>query len=168
MLGINPTRIAVMGDSAGGGMAAALSLLARDRKLSPSIALQVLVYPMLDDRIIDDVRLEGRTSVSASDTRTSWNAYLGSVATGTNQVPQYAAAARMTDPVGLPKTYLEVGELDGFCRETVKFGMRLLEAGVEIELHLYSGLQHAFDVFAPDADASKIAMDSRATALRKL
>jgi len=119
-LGVNPKRIAVMGESAGGGLAAAVTLLARERG-GPPIAKQILVYAMLDDQTVEE---DPKTSPfliwTAADNITGWSAMLGQLY-GTEKIPETAAAARMIDPKGLPSTYIEVGELDLFRDEDVEF-----------------------------------------------
>jgi acetyl esterase/lipase len=145
-LGADPDRIGVIGYSAGGGLAAALGLVARDRGEIP-IRWQALIYPMLDDR---------RVTVSSgwevpiwkpSDNHFGWSSYLGE-RFGTDDVPTYAAAARATDLRGLPPTFLMVGALDIFHDEDVDFANRLTHAGVPTELHVYPGAPHAFDGLA--------------------
>ncbi|ATB40116.1 hypothetical protein CYFUS_005564 [Cystobacter fuscus] len=144
-LGVDPSRIAVMGDSAGGGVAAAVALLARDRRLE--IARQVLIYPMLDDRTTDaDPHLAAvPTLFSYAFNRTAWAAVLGEHA-GTQRVSPHAAPARNTDFTGLAPAYIEVGELDIFRDEDVRYALQLWRAGVPTELHVHPGLPHAFDV----------------------
>jgi acetyl esterase/lipase len=152
-LGIDPAQIGIGGSSAGGGLAAGLALLARDRG-EIEIQFQLLFYPMIDDR---------RTTPSASwdvpvwppqSNTFGWTSYLPDVVGGPD-VPGYAAAARATDLTGLPNTLLIVGGLDGFVDEDVAFASRLNQAGVSTELHVYPGGPHAFDVFAPYAALSK-------------
>src|SRR6185295_11303821 len=108
-LGVDPARIAVMGDSAGGGLAAGVCLLARDRG-GPPVAQQLLIYPMLDDRAqMPDPQLLPFLTWTYDDNVTGWTALLGDGA-GTDTVPPYAAPARARDLAGLPDTYLDVGD----------------------------------------------------------
>jgi acetyl esterase/lipase len=159
-LGIEPGRIAVMGDSAGGGIAAGLALLARDRG-GPSIAQQILIYPMLDDRTtVPDPELAPFAGWTYDDNLTGWRALLGE-ATGGPDVSPYAAPARMTDAANLPLIYIEVGELDIFRNECVEFARRTASAGVSTELHVHAGVPHGWDVVAPEADVTKRAMADR-------
>lgn len=145
-LGVDPSRIGIGGSSAGGGLAAGLGLLARDRGEVP-LAFQLLVYPMIDDRMI--------TASSAWDVpvwppaanKFGWGAYLGDLVNG--DVPIYAAAARCADLAGLPQTFITVGALDGFLDEDVDYAMRLTHAGVPTELHVYPGGPHGFDLLMP-------------------
>jgi acetyl esterase/lipase len=114
-LGVDPGRIGVFGDSAGGGLAAAVSILARDRK-GPAIAKQILVMPMLDDRTLTpDPQLARFAVWSWDDNRTGWGALLSDA--GGSDTPAYAAPARVADPAGLPPAYIEVGQLDIFRDE---------------------------------------------------
>ncbi|KAJ3455141.1 hypothetical protein MRS44_013741 [Fusarium solani] len=145
---IDPTRIAVHGDSAGGGIAAGVCLLARDRKLEPPIAKQILIYPMLDDRMRveqDDpsVKFMSWTPTTAT---IAWDAYLGKAREGNDaQTLSYVAPARATNLRGLPPTYIEVGTLDLFRDEDLEYARRLANDHVEVELHLWPGLPHGFD-----------------------
>lgn len=149
-LGVDAARLAVMGDSAGGGLAAGVCLLARDRG-GPSIAAQLLIYPMLDDRTRAGDPTDGSLLTwSYADNATGWGALLsGGAADG------YAAPARAEDLAGLPPAYLDVGGLDIFAQEDVGYAQRLLAAGVPVELHVYPGCPHAFDLLVPDADVSQ-------------
>ncbi|MDP4095588.1 alpha/beta hydrolase [Paenibacillus sp. P96] len=151
-LGVNSSRIAVVGASAGGGLTAALSLLARDRK-GPSIAFQMPLYPMLDDRgtskssnEITDERVW-----SKAKTQLGWEMYLED----NREVSPYAAPARATDLSGLPPTYTCVGDLDPFRDEIIDYVLRLTQAGVPTEFHLYPGCFHGFEEYAPAAEISQ-------------
>ncbi len=162
-LGIDRGRIGVGGLSAGAGLAAALAILARDRRQLP-VAFQYLDSPMLDDRI--------ETPSSQSDwlviwTRTSnrfgWDAYLGGAA-GADDPPRHAVPARNPDLTGLPPAFVVVGGADGFRDEDIEYATRLNGAGVPTELHVFPGMPHGFSVFAP-GDVSEVAS---AAALRWL
>src|SRR5262249_8324626 len=145
-----PARIVVMGDSGGGGLAAAATLMARDRGVA--VARQILVYPMLDDRTtVPDPELVPFAGWSYDDNYTGWHALLGD-AIGTDDVDPYAAPARATDLGGLPPTYIEVGELDIFRDESIEYARRLSNAGTSVELHVHPGCAHGFDRMNPDAD----------------
>ncbi len=153
-LGIDPDRIGVAGVSAGGGLAAALALLARDRGEVP-VAFQLLDSPMLDDRqITNSSRQDGLPVWSRNSNAFGWRAYLGDLY-GRNDVPATAAAARATDLSGLPPAYISVGAVDGFCDEDVDYALRLNHAGVPTELHVYPGACHGFNVIAPHARVTK-------------
>lgn len=166
-LGVDPARIAVMGDSAGGGLAAGVSLLARDRK-GPAIARQILVYPMLDDRnTVPDPRFDSLITWSYDDNVTGWQALLGGAAGG-DDVSPYAAPARATDLAGLPPTYLDIGDLDIFLDETLAYAARLSAAGVPVELHVYPGAPHGFELYAPQSALAARARTGRLRALKAL
>jgi acetyl esterase/lipase len=144
-LGVDPTRIAVAGESAGGGLAAALALLARDRGEVP-VAFQSLVYPMLDDRTsVDDDRhpFTGEFVWNHDANRFGWTGYLGRDP-GTDDVSPYAAPSRAVDLAGLPPAFIAVGALDLFLEEDLEYARRLLRAGVATELHVYPGAYHGF------------------------
>ena len=162
-LGVAPARIALMGDSAGGGLAAAVALLARER--GTLVARQVLIYPMLDDRTtVPDPVLAPYAGWSYDDNYTGWHALLGD-ATGGPGVPESAAPARAGDLAGLAPAYVEVGELDIFRDESVEYARRLSAAGVSAELHVHPGCPHGFDRVAPTASVTR---RSRADRLRIL
>jgi acetyl esterase/lipase len=166
-LGVDPARIAVMGDSAGGGLAAGVCLLARDRG-GPAVAQQLLIYPMLDDRPASpDSQLLPFLTWTYDDNITGWGALLGDAA-GTDGVSPYAAPARADDLSGLPDTYIDVGDLDIFRDEDITYARRLSDAGVPTELHLYPGCPHAFEALAGGADVSRRATGDRVRRLRAL
>jgi acetyl esterase/lipase len=165
-LGVDPRRIAIMGDSAGGGLAAATALVARDRR-GPSLAAQILVYPMLDDRNTKpDPEIAGSLTWTWDDNITGWGALLGRNA-GADIVDPHAAPARAPDLSRLPPTYLEVGQLDIFRDEGVAYAQRL-QAHVPTELHVHPGAPHGFELFAPDADVSRRATADRVRVLRSV
>jgi acetyl esterase/lipase len=166
-LGIDAGRIAVMGDSAGGGLAAGVCLLARDRG-GPSVAQQILIYPMLDDRTTTpDPQIEPFLTWTYDDNITGWAALLNGRA-DTETVSPYAAPARAEDLSGLPPTYIDVGDLDIFRDEDVTFARRLADAGVATELHVYPGCPHAFEALAPGAEVSRRVIADRVRRLRLL
>jgi acetyl esterase/lipase len=166
-LGVDPARIAVMGDSAGGGLAAGVSLLARDRG-GPAVAQQLLIYPMLDDRPQSpDPELLPFLTWTYDDNVTGWGALLGDGVT-TDTVSPYAAPARATDLTGLPATYIDVGDLDIFRDEDIAYARRLSNAGVPTELHLHPGCPHAFEALVRTADVSQRAISDRLRRLRAL
>jgi acetyl esterase/lipase len=157
---IDSKRIGTMGESAGANLATSITLMARDRGLSPPVAKQILVYPMLDDRNTKaHPGLMGLATWSTEANIACWSAYLGP-SFGCNRVSQYAAPAR-ANLQGLPPAYLEVGDLDIFIGETMEYASRLMQASVQVELHVYPGLPHAFDVFAPLSEPTKRAQTNR-------
>jgi acetyl esterase/lipase len=166
-LGVDARRIAVMGESAGGGLAAAVTLLARERN-GPAVAKQILVYPMLDDRtVVEDPQVSKFLIWTAADNITGWGALLGPLY-GTNNIPETAAPGRIVDAKGLPPTYIEVGELDLFREEDVEFARRLWRAGVSTELHIRPGCMHAFDMLAAESEVAKRAIAERVVAITSI
>jgi acetyl esterase/lipase len=148
-LGVDPGRVAVMGESAGGGLAAALALLARDRGEVPFI-LQVLVAPMIDDRTAvraDVGPYTGEFIWTREHNLFGWTCLLGGPPGGPDVSP-YAAAARAEDLAGLPPTFINLGDLDLFVEEAMDYSRRLLRAGVPVELHVYPGLTHGGGMMA--------------------
>jgi acetyl esterase/lipase len=141
-LGVDPARLALAGVSAGGGLAAATALLARDLG-GPTVCFQLLHIPELDDR------LETPSMRAFTDSpmwnrplaEQSWQAYLGPLA-GTDDVSPYAAPARATDLSGLPPAYISTAEADPLRDEGILYGLRLLQAGVSVELHQFPGTFH--------------------------
>jgi len=166
-LGVDPGRIAVMGDSAGGGMAAALTILARERG-GPAIARQILIMPMLDDRTTTpDPHIAPYLVWSYEDSHTAWPALLGDLAGGPD-VPATAAPARLQDASGLPPAYIEVGQIDVFRDEDLAYATKLSRAGVPVEFHLHPGAPHEFDSIAFTADVARRAIADRVRVLKSL
>jgi acetyl esterase/lipase len=152
-LGIDSSRIGIYGVSAGGGLAAGLGLLARDRR-EVQLAFQFLDCPMIDDRgSTPSITADGLYVWNATSNEFGWRSYLGELY-GSADVPIYAAAARATDLSGLPPTCVVVGAIDGFRDENIDYAQRLCQAGVDCELHVIAGLPHAY-MLAPDAAAVK-------------
>ncbi|KAF4820661.1 Carboxylesterase NlhH [Colletotrichum siamense] len=168
---VDNKRIAIMGDSAGGGLAAGAALLARDRALSPPIAKQVLIYPMLDDR----TRLPENSAYTQfllwteNANQLGWSSVLGEGVAGNPKANAsiYAAPGRAKNLRGLPPTYIDVGQLDLFMFEDIAYANKLAEAEVEVELHILPGLPHAFE-FASNATLVKQALQSRQRALTQV
>ncbi|WNF00818.1 alpha/beta hydrolase [Streptomyces luomodiensis] len=167
-IGGDPRRVLVAGGSAGGNLAAALALLARDRKEVELLA-QVLIYPMLDDRneTVSAHQMAGRGAWDRVSNDTAWTAVLGS-ARRSDDVPAYASPARETDLAGLPPAFLEVGAAETFRDEVVAYAGRIWASGGEAELHVWPGAFHGFDVFAPHAAISQDACNARLRWLRRL
>jgi acetyl esterase/lipase len=154
-LGIDGNRIGIHGLSAGGGLAAALALLARDRGEVP-IAFQLLDCPMLDDRqTTPSIKADDLYVWTAASNDFAWRAYLGALY-GSADVPAYAAPARANDLTNLPPTCLVVGSIDGFRDEDIAYAQRLNQAGVSCELHVIAGLPHAY-LLVPEAAAVQAA-----------
>ncbi|MEU8036944.1 alpha/beta hydrolase [Streptosporangium sp. NPDC049078] len=161
---VDPARIAIAGESAGGGLAAALALLARERaEVKP--VLQMLSYPMIDDRTTarTDVDRRGLRIWSQENNRFGWHAYLGPAATG--EVPPLAAPARYEDLAGLPPAWIGVGTNDLFHDENVAYAERLRQAGVPCTLHVVPGAYHSFDVIQSKAAVSRAFMRHQVAAL---
>lgn len=167
-LGGDRTRIAVMGESAGGGHAALLAIAARDRGEVP-IALQCLTYPMLDDRTGSTRALPpwiGQLCWTAADNHLGWESFLG-MKPGTAQVPSGAVPARVVDLKGLPATYIAVGSIDLFVNEDIDYARRLNDAGVDTELIVVPGAFHGFDLFPGTSGVVRRFNEARLIALRR-
>ncbi|MEV7045564.1 alpha/beta hydrolase [Amycolatopsis sp. NPDC051061] len=151
--GVDPDRIAIMGESSGGGLAAAVSLLAREDRLP--VAAQLLVSPMLDDRTTTAPScIEPFLTWTSATNRIGWTALLGE-RVGTEDVSAVEAPARAGDLQGLPPAYVEVGELDLFRDETVRYALRLMEHQVPVELHVHTGVNHGFERAVPTAQVAQ-------------
>jgi acetyl esterase/lipase len=140
-LGIDPDRIGIGGTSAGGGLAAALALLVRERGEIP-LRYQLLDCPMVDDRQVSpSSQLDGLLVWNRHSNEFGWRSYLGPLY-GSDDVPPFAAAARAADLRGLPPAYVCVGTADGFRDEDIEYATRLNQAGVPTELHVHPGAPH--------------------------
>ncbi|MEU7791630.1 alpha/beta hydrolase [Amycolatopsis sp. NPDC049159] len=167
-LNIDPERIVIGGASAGGGLAAAVSLMARDRT-GPAILAQLLLSPMLDDRNDSPSarQMRGLGIWDSSSNETGWNALLGDGVRGGPDVSAYAAPSRAADLSGLPSAFVDVGSAETFRDEDVAYASRLWQAGCDVELHVWPGGFHGFDVVVPDAVLSRDAVAARAAWLRR-
>jgi len=167
-LGIDPDRIAVAGASAGGGLAAALALMARDRG-GPRLIGQMLMCPMLDDRndSPSSRQMAGRGVWDHTANETGWTALLGN-ARGAPDVSPYAAPARATDLSGLPPAFIDVGSAETFRDEDVTYASRIWQAGGIAELHVWPGGFHGFTMMAPEAAVSRQAAAAQLSWLRRL
>lgn len=160
-LGIDANNIGLMGDSAGAGVAAALALLARDRK-GPKLAFQNLMFPMLDDRTVVETErnpVTGEFIWTRENNAFGWRALLG-CEPGSIDVSPYAAPARADDLAGLPATWIGVGTLDLFLDEDMAYAQRLMRAGVEVELNVWPGAYHGFNS-DPQASIAQRARETR-------
>lgn len=159
---VDPARVAIGGASAGGGMTAALALLARDRAEVP-LAAQILVYPMLDDRTVgpefDD---PGHRLWTQGSNAYGWKAYLGKTD------PEIAVPARNPDLSGLPPAWIGVGTLDLFHDEDLAYAQRLREAGIPVDVEVVDGAFHGFDGLAPKTAVSQGFFDSQVATLRRV
>jgi acetyl esterase len=163
-IGVDPARIVVMGESAGGGLAAALALMARDRS-GPRLAGQVLIYPMLDWRTggPDDLyrnRHTGEFVWTREKNRYGWEALRDSYQP-TDARKGWFSPALAEDLSGLPSAYISTGALDLFLDEDLAHARRLIDCGVQTELHVYPGAIHAFEMVPDTALAEQAAMDLR-------
>jgi len=154
-LGLDPARIAVRGESAGGNLAAALALMARERA-GPKPCFQLLVYPMLDDRTCTSAPhpYAGEFIWDQASNRFGWESWLGALP-GDPGVPALAAPGRAKDFSGLPATLIATAALDMFVEENLDYARRLIRAGVPTELYVVAGAFHGFDAMAPEADVSR-------------
>ncbi len=159
-LSVDPRRVALAGASAGGALAAAVALAARDRELA-NAAFQLLLYPVIDDRMITESMMT-LIDIQGWNRRNSehmWRHYLA----GSSETSPYAAPARATDLKGLPPAYVMTAELDALRDEGIEYAKRLLAAGVPVELHDFAGAFHGFDTLAagPVAELARAEQYSR-------
>ena len=167
-LGVDPARIALSGASAGGGLAAAIALLARDLS-GPAVCFQLLHIPELDDRLetpsmtrfVDSPLWNRPLAVK------SWQYYLGPMY-GRDDVPIYAAPARATDLSGLPPAYISTAENDPLRDEGILYALGLLQAGVSVELHQFPGTFHGSALVASAAITKRAQRESTAVLRRAL
>jgi acetyl esterase/lipase len=152
-LGVDRDRIGIGGASAGGGLAAGLGLLARDRG-EIALMFQLLIYPMIDDRQITPSSQWMDPIWPPAANAYGWRSYLGDIVAGPD-VAIYAAPARAEDLSGLPPTFIVVGALDGFSDEDIDYAVRLRHGGVPVELHVYPGMPHGFDALLPGLPLSR-------------
>ena len=167
-LGVDVGRVAVFGESAGGGHAAILANLATDRGEFP-IAFQCLIYPMLDDRTGSTRRVPdyiGRYAWTADWNALCWECFLGMPAGGDDS-PAVAVPSRRRDMRNLPPAFIGVGAIDLFVEENIEYASRLINAGVATELIVVPGGFHGFDIFAPESAASQNFDRAKTNALRR-
>jgi acetyl esterase/lipase len=167
-LGFDPSRIVIAGGSAGGGLTAALALMARDRG-GPAVLGQMLMCPMLDDRnnTPSALQMAGLGIWDRTANRTGWGALLGDAAGGPDVSP-YAAPGRAQDLSGLPPAFIDVGSAETFRDEDVAFATRIWQAGGVAELHVWPGGFHGFDGMVPSATISQDAKAARVRWLHRL
>lgn len=166
-LGVDAGRLAVGGGSAGGGLAAALALLARDRGEVP-LAFQVLIAPMLDDRTVTldpPHPYTGEFIWTRESNRFGWTAFLGQEP-GSDGISPYAAAARAEHMARLPPAFIAVGALDLFLEEDMEYARRLIRAGVPTEFHVYPGVYHGFQM-VPNAWVTQAVARDQISAIRR-
>ena len=163
-LGVNPAMLMVGGESAGGGLTAALCMYARD-KGEVNIAFQMPLYPMLDDRDTDSSRDNHAPVWNTKRNHAAWKLYLRSLNGATP--PPYAAPARQTDYTGLPPAYTFVGDIEPFYCETLTYIENLQKAGIEAHVDVYPNWYHAYDLFFPFKPASRRAIAALEAAFTK-
>jgi acetyl esterase/lipase len=153
--GINTARIAIGGASAGGGLAAGLGLLVRDRA-EVDVCYQLLIYPMIDDSNVEQAGPDVPDAPlwTRANNLVGWRSYLQQEP-GSEGISAYAAAIRAEDVSDLPPTYIGVGTPDLFRDEDIAYAQRLMKAGVPTELHVYADGFHGFDLFAAESDAAQ-------------
>ncbi|WP_017793530.1 alpha/beta hydrolase [Leucobacter salsicius] len=167
-LGIDPARLVVTGASAGGGLSAAVALMARDRGEVP-LAGQLVVCPMINDRndTVSAWQYDGIGAWDRNNNDTGWDAYVGADR-GTDRVTANQAPIHATDLAGLAPAYFEVGAADVFRDETVAYASRIWAAGGSAELHVWAGGYHGFNGFSPDAVVSQAANTARDSRWRRI
>lgn len=146
-IGVDPKQLAVGGVSAGGCLAAGVALMARDRE-GPAIGFQLLIYPVLDDRLQTPSMRKGAQFPiwNSRNCKDMWHHYLEAQR---NAVSPYAAPARAKSLSRLPPAYIAIAEYDPLRDEALQYAMRLLQSGVPVELHQYAGTVHGFDGLLP-------------------
>lgn len=168
-LGVDPERIAIMGESAGGGLAAALALLARDRD-GPSISAQFLIYPMLDHRTggPGDVRQNhtvGEFVWTRQHNQFAWSCLRGEQKIDAGRI-HYFSPSLAQNVAGLPRCYMAAGSLDLFFEENIDYALRLVRAGTAVEIHSYAGGIHSFDL-VPEAAVARLFAADLANCLKR-
>ena len=166
-LNIDSHYIAIGGNSAGGGLAAALAQLVNDQG-DIKVAFQLLVYPMLDDRTLLRTDIDDRQNITwdHKSNHFGWKSYLGAQC-ATEEVPAYAVPARRLDLSGLPPAWIGVGSLDIFHDEDVAYARKLKDCNVECELEIVPGAFHGFDVINPRLPVVQDFRKSQMAALKK-
>jgi acetyl esterase/lipase len=166
-LGVDPSRVGICGNSAGGGLAVMCSLWAREQN-GPHIAKQFIHYGMLDDRtVVPNPHLSPGVSWNHIDNETGWGAFLGSKR-GTDNVPETAAPGRMADATGMPPLHLDVGDVDIVTAENLEYAMKHIRAGVGVELHVRRGCPHSFETLGPKTAVAKRSIADRVRGFQSL
>jgi len=167
-LGVDASRIIVSGGSAGGGLAAGLALLNRDRK-GPPLFAQLLLYPMLDDRCtsVSARQYENEGAWIGKTNRAAWDHYLPGIR-GTEKVSIYVAPSRAEDLSNLPQAFIEVGACEPFRDENVAYATKLWECGTQAELHVWPGAWHGYNVFASSTQVAQVSNETRLKWLKRI
>jgi acetyl esterase/lipase len=166
-IGADPTRIAILGESAGGGHAAMLALQLRNTPHAPNFL--ALLYPMLDDRTGSTIPVPAHIGAFGWNVESNifgWQCLLGHPP-GTDATPEHAAPARAQNLTGLPPTFIGTGALDQFVSENIEFARRLIESGVPTELVVAPGAIHGFDMLAKDTEIARRFTTQKLAALRR-
>ena len=168
VFGFDPRRVLIGGQSAGGGLSAGTTLLARDRGRPMPVAI-LLMWPMLDDRnqTVSAQQIDGVGIWDHTSNETGWTALLGD-RRRPDDVSIYAAPARATDRSGLPPAYIAAGSAEVFRDEAVALASRIWEAGGSAELHIWAGGFHGFQTIVPTAAVSQRAVQTRESWVRRL
>lgn len=168
-LGGDPARVIVMGGSAGGGFAAAVALMSRDRG-GPAIAGQLLLCPMIDNTnsSVSSRQYDGIGTWQRDANLLAWRCVLGPELAYSADAPAYAAPSRAEDLSGLPPAFIEAGAAEMFRDENTEYAGRIWATGGEAELHVWSGGCHGFDIYAPDTELARAALASRDSWLRRV
>lgn len=166
-LNIDPDHIIVIGFSGGGNLAAGVALMARDRGL-PGLTHQILGCPMLDDRLQTPSAqmMDGEGVWDRNENLWAWTALLGE-RRGTDDVSPYEAPARAQDLSGLPRTFIDVGSVEGFRDEAIDYAQRLSQAGVSVDLHMWGGGFHGFDIGIRQPAISQASVAARDEFIRR-
>ncbi len=167
-LGFDADRILIVGGSAGGGLTAGTTLMARD-KGAPHLHAQLIICGMLDDRneTISSQQVDGIGVWDRTSNDTGWHALLGD-RLHTADVSIYAAPARATDLSGLPQTYMDAGSVEVFRDEVVDYASRIWAAGGICELHIWPGAFHGFDGIAAHTAVSRASIETRSGWVRRV
>jgi len=161
-LSIDARRLGVGGCSAGGALAASAAQLCRDRS-GPALALQMLLYPVLDASL-SSASIRGLADHEFRDLERMWEHYLGGPRADARE---YASPSACRDLANLPGAYIVGAELDDLRDEAIAYAQRLLTANVRVELHVWSKVPHAFDLFAPDAEISRRSVEQQAEVIAR-
>ena len=163
-LPIDKDRVAVVGDSAGGGLAVAVAMKARDEK-GPKVCFDMPLYPQLDytDTTPSSYQITDHRVWNREANKFAWRAYLGD---NRSKVEPYASPAHAEDLSGMPPTYIMIGTLDMFRDEAIDYAQRLMEVGVPVELHVIPGMTHAFNTVVPNNPLSVEVTDEFIGALK--
>ncbi len=166
-LGVDKDRIGIMGDSGGGGIAAAVAILARDRNIG--LARQILIYPMIDHRTgVLNEKIEPFAVFGHQEISMLWQAILLGSDESNDYDKTIVSPSLLENFDGLTPAYIAIGDLDYFRNENIEYARKLALAGVPLEFHIFSGAPHGFEIFAPNTELSKIAIASHVRAIRSI